>query len=83
MKRCYPIKVKEIYPGIIIGEDRIITCRSGKFTLGNDKSLIVYIYEGPDGLLKKEYKIEGDKKTGITIADIELNDNQIAVIVEN
>ena len=54
LKRCFPITVREIWPGVVIGEDRIVTCASGRFTLGRDDPLTAYIYAGPTGELQAE-----------------------------
>jgi hypothetical protein len=76
LKRCFPITVREIRPGVVIGDDRIITNASGNFTLGRDKPLRVYIYGPPDGLL--EQTIDADSGA----VDLELTGGRIAVIVE-
>lgn len=82
LKRCYPITVREIRPGIVVGDDRIITCASGSFTLGHPKPLRTYIYGAPDGLLEQTLDKTRLNGQGHTVVDITLTNGQIAVIVE-
>jgi hypothetical protein len=81
LKRCYPITVKEIRPGVVIGDDRIVTCASGTFTLGHNKPLTGYIYGGPNGLLTKTVT-ETQQVNGRTGMELVLDSDQIAVIME-
>lgn len=76
LKKLYPITVKEIYPGVVFGEDRIFTNQSGEFTLNRDKNLTAYIYSDPKGHFSR--KVKG----GSTI-QLKLNpDSEVAVIIE-
>ena len=82
LKRCYPITVREIRPGIVIGDDRIITCASGAFTLGHAKPFRVYVYAAPNGLLEHTLDKTRRNARGHTVMDLQLTDGQVAVIVE-
>jgi hypothetical protein len=82
LKRCFPITVCEIWPGVVIGEDRIVTCASGTFTLGRDDPLTAYIYAGPTGELQTEVAANASVG-GHVAAELSLNDDQIAVIVQS
>jgi len=82
LKRCYPITVREIRPGVVIGDDRIITCASGSFTLGRAKPLRVYIYGAPKGLLERTLDKTRRNAQGHTVVDLQLTAAQVAVIVE-
>jgi hypothetical protein len=82
LKRCFPITVREIRPGIVVGDDRIVTCASGSFTLGRTKPLRVYIYGAPDGLLQRTTEATRRNARGHVTAEIRLTEDQVAVIVE-
>lgn len=81
LKRCFPITVREVWPGAVIGDDRIVTCASGTFTLGRDKPLTAYVYSGPKGELQSTVEANA-KVDGHTAVRLELTDDQIAVILE-
>lgn len=82
LRKCYPITVKEIRPGIVIGEHKIVTSCSGTFTLGRNRPLTAYIYEGPRGLLSQTVP-------GNTLAEkprslkLSLSGDQVAVLIED
>jgi hypothetical protein len=76
LKHCYPITVREIRPGVIIGDDRIVTCASGTFTFGRAAPLRAIIYGPPDGLPERTLDAGGGEIT------LDLGDGRIAVIVE-
>jgi hypothetical protein len=81
LKRCFPITVRELWPGVIVGDDRIITCASGTFSLGREEPLTAYIYSGPTGELSST--VEGDAQVdGHAAVELRLTDDQIAVVIE-
>ena len=82
LKRCYPITVREIRPGVVIGDDRIITCAGGSFTLGHTRPLRVYVYGAPNGLLERTLDKTRRNAQGHTVVDLQLTDGQVAVVVE-
>ena len=82
LKRCYPITVRRIEPGVVVGDDRIITCSSGDFSLGRSKPLTAYVYAGPEGLLHETRSSMTVNAKGQTVMRLEVSDNQIAVIME-
>lgn len=81
LKRCYPITVRELWPGVVIGEDRIITCASGTFTLNRDRPLTAYIYSGPDAQLQTTLPANVTVD-GHSAVKLDLTDDQIAVVME-
>jgi len=82
LRRCYPITVRELWPGVIIGEDRIVTSCSGTFTLGRTDPLTAYVYGGPDGLLADARRANSALR-GQKAIELRLNEDQIAVILED
>ncbi len=81
LKRCYPITVRELWPGVVIGDDRIITCASGTFTLNGDRPLTAYIYSGPDAQLQTTIAADATVD-GHSAVRLDLTDDQIAVVLE-
>jgi len=81
LKRCFPITVREVHPGAVIGDDRIVTCASGTFTLGHDLPLTAYVYAGPDGTLQATVPANATVD-GHPAVELALTDDQIAVVVE-
>lgn len=75
LKRLYPITIREIHPGVVIGEDRIFTNRSGKFSLGDGRNLTAYIYSDPKGLFSREVK--GGSEIELTLDP----EREVAVII--
>ncbi len=73
LKRCYPITVREIRPGVVIGDDRIVTCASGTFSIGGDDPLVAYVYAGPEGQLTRTIvgraTIDGHPAVDLTLAE--------------
>lgn len=82
LKRFYPITIREIRPGVVIGEDRIITHASGSFSLNRANPLTAYIYDEPGGVLKKTLSNVRQNEHGHNVMDLELTKTQIAVIIE-
>jgi len=82
LKRCYPITVREIRPGIVIGDDRMVTSVSGKFTFKRNRPLRAYVYGPPDGVLKRTVEGASDVSTGSVAVTLELSDEEVAVILE-
>ena len=76
LQRLYPITVREIYPGVVFGDDRIFTRRPGRYTLNRDKTLAAYVYSDPDGLLARTLKGEGSIELALD------EDREVALIVE-
>lgn len=81
LKRCFPITVREVHPGYVIGDDRIVTCASGTFTLGRDVPLTAYVYAGPDGTLQTTVPANATVDGHRAVA-LSLTDDEIAVIIE-
>lgn len=81
LKRCFPITVREVHPGYVIGDDRIVTCASGSFTLGRDAPLTAYVYGGPDGTLRSVVSQNATVR-GHSAVTLALTDDQIAVVLE-
>jgi hypothetical protein len=79
LKRCFPITVREVWPGVVIGEDRIVTCASGTFTLSGDEPLTAYVYSGPDGTLSETVAANAEV-AGHSAVELTLTDDQIAVV---
>jgi hypothetical protein len=82
LKKVYPITPKEIYPGLVIGEDKMVTSRSGNYTFGRNRKLTAWIYSDPDGLLQHSvHSFTGTDGKEYIRLDIDSN-LQVAVITE-
>jgi len=60
LKKLYPLTIYEAQAGVIYGKDKILTCRSGSYTLPGAEKLTVYIYRDPDGTLSESRTYNGD-----------------------
>jgi hypothetical protein len=81
LKKVFPITPKEIGPGYVIGEKKIVTMLSGKYTFGRNKKLQAFIYNDPKGLLEKT--INSTLVNGKHVIDLKLNnETQVVVIIE-
>ncbi len=80
LKRCFPITAREVWPGTVIGEDRIVTSCSGIFTLSGDDPLAAYVYSGPDGTLTETIAANA-QVAGHSAVKLTLTDDQIAVVM--
>ena len=78
LQKLYPLTVQAIYPGIVYGGDKILSNRSGKFTLSGAGKINVYIYSDPDGVLSRklsinsntvELKIDPAREVALIVAD--------------
>lgn len=54
LKKVYPITPREIGPGYVVGEKKIVTMLPGKYTFNRNKKLKAFIYGNPKGLLQKK-----------------------------
>ena len=60
LQKLYPLTVQAIYPGLVYGGDKVLTNRSGKFTLPGAKKITIYTYRDPDGMLSDVKTMQGD-----------------------
>lgn len=77
----FPITIRNIYAGCVEGEDRIITNRSGVYTLRDSDRPQVFIY-GPDGVERSPKAGEAlfSMKNGISIVTLKLPAGGAAVL---
>jgi len=65
---------------MVIGEDRIVTCSSGTFSLGGDEPLTAYIYGPPGGELDRT--VEGQSTVdGRAAVEVTLSEGEAAVVM--
>ena|GEM_PF-1019535 len=60
LHKLYPLTIYEAQAGVIYGKDKILTSRSGSYTLPGAKKLTIYIYRDPDGMLAETRTCSGD-----------------------
>lgn len=79
-EHMYPITPIEIHEGYIIGEERIITNRSGLFGWGDDSRFEAYVYDR-DGVATDEVVVEERKVGDKTYAEVRLPEGYSAALV--
>jgi len=60
LQKLYPLTVYEVQPGVIYGGNKLLTGRSGTYTLPGAEKLTVYIYRDPDGMSAETRQITGN-----------------------
>ena len=80
LAELFPITPREIHPGYLIGSDRILTVRSGLFSLGNESELETIIYQA-DGYERTRHT-NTTTVDGVTFSQVDLNPGEIAIIKE-
>jgi len=76
----FPIVPMEIYSGTIIGENKIITCRSGRYEWMGHHIRCVWICDESGNVSQRKAVLAFDKES--TSIDIKLSKKEIAVIEE-
>ncbi len=82
MQKMFPITPIELHKGYIIGEEKIITTKSGKYGYNDLSIFTVNIYD-KNGALKSSKDQTKYNDQGFNYAEIELADDQIAIIERN
>jgi len=77
----FPITVQELRPGYIIGKERIITSRPGRYTFGDDSdlSLVIYNTDGLPGYPKPETEVIENKR----YVTVEMAMGEVAIIIRS
>ena len=81
LKKCFPITVKEVWPGYIVGKKKIVTMSSGRYSFDRDKALTAFIYSGSKALLHSKIT-SAQRADGKHEISLKLTSDQVAVIVE-
>jgi len=74
LKYIYPIKVLSAEAGCVMGEDKIVTLRSGEYSFQDNSPLEALIFSAPDGTLQR--KISGRKENGKNVISLKLDANK-------
>jgi hypothetical protein len=75
-KCIYPITVREVHPGYVIADDKIVTVSSGVYTLGNGQMLQAEVYTAENETGKHLRTVTQNAET-VAVA---LNPDEMAVI---
>ncbi len=78
MSEMFPFTPIEIWPGYLIGAERIITVKSGSFGWNTQEPLELFVY-ARDGRMKARNSIPAG--TGPTFASVDLSPGEMAIIV--
>lgn len=83
LKHVYPITVREVHPGYVIGERKIVANSSGVYSFGRDKPIEVKIFSSPAGLLTRTYRQvpEAGQATQVRV-NLDTEAGEVAVLVE-
>ncbi len=82
LKEVYPITVRQQGPGYVVGGDRIVTLRSGSYSLGGETPLEAHIFGGEKGQRLRSVRAEGTPGDR-TVLELTLNrDNQEVAIIK-
>lgn len=81
LKKCYPITVKEVWPGYVVGEKKIVTMSSGRYSFDRDKALTAFIYSGLEAQLC-DTMTSVQQPDGKHEISFKLNSDQVVVIIE-
>lgn len=74
----FPITIKNIYSGVIVGSERIITTKGGVFGFGNEETPIIYLFD--TNALQIPCTSEVMEIDGSKYVKINVSEGQIAVI---
>jgi len=83
LRHIYPITVREIGPGYVIGEDKIVTHSSGAYSLNRKTPLEAMVFGGKYARLVRTVKNNTQAADGKTILNLELSEDEIAIVTES
>ena len=82
VKYMFPTTPVEIYNGIIFGKERIITCKSGSYSLPEDAPAQA-VAVGPEGLVVDHAKLVKETKTGSRYKyEVRIPSNYIVILIK-
>ncbi len=79
-EHMYPFTPIELHGGYVIGEERIITCKSGLFGWGDTSAHDVHVYDDA-GVLQPEFDAPTQTVDGMTYTELRLPGGWLAAIV--
>lgn len=82
MQKLYPFTPLELHPGYIIGQEKILTMRSGNFGWGDQSAVKGEIYDKTGHLTSKTVSVKNNPGYG-NCADLNLQDGEFALIYRN
>jgi len=77
----YPFTPIELYPGVIIGEERIITSRSGRFGWADGSPAETYVFDG-NGRRVVKGNVKTVKENGRGLTEIRMPSDHFAILVK-
>ncbi len=78
--RMYPFTPVELRPGVLMGEERILTARSGTFGWGDRSKHEVHVFDNA-GREVPDFKAETTGRDGATLTELHLAKGWVAAIV--
>ena len=80
-KVMYPITPVELHAGVILGEERIITNRSGRFGWPDNSAAQVYVFNG-DGRLVEDFAVKEVRDGERLLTEVRMPSDYLAVLVK-
>ena len=78
MAKMYPIKVMELHQGYVIGENKIVTKRSGVFGWGDKSKIACFLYDKDGHPVANAFPTIVED--GCTLIDVQLGPGQLAIL---
>lgn len=82
MQKLYPFTPLELHAGYIIGKEKILTMKSGKFGWGDQSGIKGEIYDATGHLTAKPVQVENIPEYG-NCAVLNLRDGEFALLYRN
>ena len=77
---CFPFTPIELRPGYIIGEERIVTNRSGIFGWRDASEAVVKVYDGQGQLLESPL-VKHNLSDGLSQYEIRMPSDHVAILI--
>lgn len=81
IRTMFPITPVELHPGMILGKERIVTNRSGRYGWPDGSAAKVYVFDG-DGKLVEKPLVKEVRSWGRRLTEVRMPGDQFAVLVK-
>jgi hypothetical protein len=76
----YPFTPVELHPGVVIGEERILTTRSGLYGWPDNSTADVIVFDG-DGRLVRQPFVKEIRESGCRLIEVRMPSDHFAILV--
>ncbi len=81
MQTMFPITPVELHPGMILGKERIVTNRSGRYGWPDGSPATVYVFDA-DGKLVEKPPVKEIRSWGKRLFEVRMPSDHFAVLVK-